>query len=284
MSYLPRSKPHPLTLFSLIPLNKRAAEDVINDADNRHLVSFVPGARNRLNSQEVARGLNIGFQIGSKSSHTLATIGRNGDIIVEGSSISRIQCSFEIQKDTEEIFLYDRSSAWSTQTFGPNAQPFELERPDRRVIVAEEVNNQFGIGGARCDLFQFEIYWHKRPPNLQEQITDREDHPRFTRTVDDEAPTALPSKRVTRIHTPVFRNPGVQGLAKKIRYYKKEELGSGAFGKVRKAVDVDSGRIFAVKQVKWPKCGPQSYQYTMLKREVEILAGMSHVSNVGKLL
>ncbi|PVH93669.1 kinase-like protein [Periconia macrospinosa] len=273
---MPRVRPHPLALFSLIPLNKQTVEGVVDHPDNRHLVSFVPGAENTLNPGEVARGLNIGFQIGSKSSYTLATIGRTGDITVEGSSISRIQCSFEIHKDTEEIFLYDRSSSWSTQTFGPKALPFELERPDRRVVVAEEANNQFGFGGVGCNLFQFVIYWHERPSNFQEQIATREDHPRFTRTVDDEIPTALPSKRTTRIHTPVVHTPGVRGSAKTIRYYKKVKLGRGSFGEVWKAVDVDSGEFFALKLVKWPEHGLQSQQYTMLKREVETFARMSH--------
>jgi len=273
-----RVRPHPLALFSLIPLNQQTVEGVVDHPDNRHLVSFVPGAENTLNPAEVARGLNIGFQIGSKSSYTLATIGRTGDITVEGSSISRIQCSFEIHKDTEEIFLYDRSSSWSTQTFGPSALPFELERPNRRVVVAKKVNNQLGFGGVGCNLFQFEMYWHKRPSDFQEQIANREDHPRFTRTVDDEIPTALPSKRTTRIHTPVVHTPGVRGSAKTIRYYKKVELGRGSFGEVHKVVDIDSGEFFALKLVKWPERGLQSQQYTMLKREVETFARMSHVS------
>jgi len=58
---------------------------------------------------------------------------------------------------------------------------------------------------------------------------------------------------------------------KKIRYYKKEELGKGSFGEVHKAVDVDSGEFFALKLVKWPDL--QSREYTALKRDVEYSAG-----------
>ncbi|KAF2793598.1 calcium/calmodulin-dependent protein kinase [Melanomma pulvis-pyrius CBS 109.77] len=234
-------------MFSLIPLDIRTAKGVLDHPDNRHLVSLIPGVCSHENPQEVARGLNIGFQISTKSSHTLATIGRTGNITVEGSSISRIQCSFEIHKDTEEIFLCDRSSSWSTQTFGPSARPFERERPDRRVVVARSVNEKFGFSS----------------------VSYREDHPRFTRTVDDETQTALPSKRATRIHT-----PGVHGPANMIRYYKKESVGFGSYGEVYKAVNVDSGELLALKLVKWPE--RQSYQYTMLKREVETLARLSH--------
>jgi len=44
----------------------------------------------RLYPGEVPVELNVGFQIGLKSSYILATIGRNGDFTVEGSSISQI--------------------------------------------------------------------------------------------------------------------------------------------------------------------------------------------------
>lgn len=46
------------------------------------------------------------------------------------------------------------------------------------------------------------------------------------------------------------------------------------------ALDIDSGGLVAVKQVRWPEHGPQSHHYTMLKREVEALASMSHVSEI----
>ncbi|KAF1951794.1 hypothetical protein CC80DRAFT_186068 [Byssothecium circinans] len=113
------------------------------------------------------------------------------------------------------LLLYDQSSSWTTQTFGKN-----------------KANNYFEFGGVGCNLFQFQIYWHERPSNFQELIASREDHPRFTRTVDDEIPTVLPSKRTTRIHTLVVHTPGVQGPAKTIRYYTKEKLGKGSFGEV----------------------------------------------------
>src|SRR5438045_265015 len=144
-----RPSPHPLTVFSLIPLNPRA-EDVVDHPENQHLVSLVPGTKSRNNEEGVQHGLNIGFHIGSKSRYTLATLGRNGDIIVEGSSIARVQCSFEIHQDTEEIMLYDQSTSRSTQTIGEKAMPFDGERSERYVVVGKEekgVNNEFGFGG-----------------------------------------------------------------------------------------------------------------------------------------
>lgn len=151
----PRKQPHPYVLFSLIPSNKQTVERIIVHPDNYHRVSFIARVENHLNSGEIVRGLKIGFQISSKSRYTLATIGRTGDIAIECSFISRAQCSLKIHKDTKEILLCDRSSSWSTQTFGSKSLQFESERPDRRVVVAELINNRFRFGGVDHKIFQF---------------------------------------------------------------------------------------------------------------------------------
>ena len=102
---MPRPEPHPLALFSLVPLNDRAVA-VLNHPDNSHLVSLVPIKQ--------VFGIEVGFHIKSSSRYTLATLGRNGDITVEGSSISRIQCSFEIHEEFGTVILYDRSNSQTT--------------------------------------------------------------------------------------------------------------------------------------------------------------------------
>jgi hypothetical protein len=166
--------------------------------------------------------------------------------------------------------LQDKSNSHSTQTFGTNALPFEVGRPDRRVVVAKHVNDEFGIGGVRGDLIQFAIHWHKCDLNYGEQLSYRQDNPRYTRTLENEMPTAPPSQHATRIHT--------LGRAMTTRYYKREKLGQGSFGEVWKAVDVDAGKFVALKLIKWPEQGFQSKEYEMLKREVECSASLSHVS------
>jgi serine/threonine protein kinase len=56
-------------------------------------------------------------------------------------------------------------------------------------------------------------------------------------------------------------------------------LGSGQFGTVYKAIDVDSGKFMAVKIVERPeKLSQQEAWRKLLKREVEILCNISHVS------
>lgn len=261
---------HPLTLFSLIPVNKRA-KALLHHPDNRHLVSVLPDVEDENGKKGEVHGFNIGFHIGSKSRHTLATLGRSGaDVTVDGSDISKIQCSFEFHQDTHEIMLYDRSTAQSTQTYGENATLFERTRTPRRVVVREKVNDAFRLGGGQCDVVQFAIHWHKFTFDKEEQINNRDDNPRFAQT-EDGTETIIPSRRVTRFNTLVDA-----GL--KIRYAKISLLGSGQFGEVMKVVNADSGEYLAVKKIKWSARDPQSRNYTLLKREVETLACISHVS------
>lgn len=264
---MPRPKPHPLTLFSLVPLNERAYE-VLQHRNNGHLVSFLEDARNRF--APPLQGINIGFHISSKSQYTLATFGRGNaaDIVLEGNSFSRIQCSFEVDETTQEIMLQDRSSNNSTQLLGETAIPFEIGRPRRRVLIKRDCNRVFGFGGTKCDLVQFEIQWNDYGHlDFTKELDTRENHPIFARTVDD-TPTEPPTRYATRIHTP-------KGLLP-LRYSIQGELGEGMFGKVYKVTDVDLGRKLALKRVRLPSA--ISEPAVNLYREIKILSRLSHVS------
>lgn len=136
-------------VFTLIPINERAKETVVNHPKNRRLASLIHRVNKQTHLSEEVWGLNISLEMETKSEYTLATLGRLGDIVIDDPFVSRLHCSFEIHKDTKEILLYDRSSSWSTQTFGTNAVPFEPGRPARRVAVAKDVNTHFGLGGVK---------------------------------------------------------------------------------------------------------------------------------------
>ena len=250
--------PHSSTLFLLMPKNPRA-EDVLNHPENSHLVAWDP--------DEQKWGISVGAHIGSSSRYTLATLGRTGaDIVVEGAIISRIQCSFEYHPESGQVMLYDHSNAQTTQLLGHDAFPFETGRI-RRVVVARKINGLFGMGGLGCDHVQFRLLW--QPGFLQvseDYFNHRVDPPRLARTID-EAPTVLPSGRTTRIHI-----PGDARL--KLRVNPGEKLGTGQFGSVRKALDVDSGKMLAVKSIKRSAGG---MDWLLLKREVKTLARISHV-------
>ena len=178
---MPRPLPHPLALFSLAPLNK-SAEDVVAHVANSHLVSTL---------SDGTLGLDIGFHIRSKSCDTLATLGRNdNDITMEGSSLGRVQCSFEIDLATGIFMVYDRSNGQTTQLSGQDAMPFEYGRL-RRVVVHRMVNIILGMGGVKCNLVQFKLRWHRDPVQVIKMMRNQEalfysgeENPRLTRTVD----------------------------------------------------------------------------------------------------
>jgi hypothetical protein len=273
---MPLPRPHPLALFSLVPKpgNERA-ERIVAHPDNNHLVSTLSNGK---------LALDVGFHISGKSSKTLAKLGRGieADIYVEGSSIAKTQCSFEIDIDTGVVMFCDRSFAKSTQVFGENATPFEHERI-RQVLVQHKLNTIIGMGGERRDLIQFELEWHQDPKQTAESIKHYEalpcgrvENPRLARTID-EAPTNLPTRRETRPRTP--------GSLLKMRYVKCNELGSGQYGVVHKAIDVDLGKFMAVKIMRRPTriSKPEDWAISALKREVKTLSEISHVSSVSSI-
>lgn len=264
-----RSHPHPLALFSLKPANDRA-RSVVAHPSNSYLVSTL---------SDGTLALDIGPHIRSQSCGTLATLGRNGtDIILEGSSIARLQCSFEFDLESRLVMFYDRSNGQSTQVSGKKATPFEYGRL-RRVLVQHDLNTRIGIGGVRYNLIEFDLHWHQTPIQVAtsqgSMFCSQVENPCFAQTMDG-APTIMPSKRVTRIHT-----AGERVL--RMRYVTiGEPLGVGQFGAVYKSIDVDSGKFMAVKQLRRPAVmsheGWRQSLYYTVKREVETLSRINHVS------
>lgn len=215
----------------------------------------------------------------------IATIGRgsNADIFVAGLNISKIQCSFEIIRETDVIMLCDRSRRQSTYVSGPGAMPFEHGRL-RQVAIGKKLNTVLGIGGKAPGTILFEIIWHNEPQGTTQKIKNRfssdegyEPCPRLARTGSD-LETAMPSYIPTTITT-----PGLHQL--KLRYLKMDDLGQGKFGTVRKCLDVDTGRFLAVKVLRQPgqnlkEPGQRDSLHYSLRREVEALSHINHVGIV----
>jgi len=261
---MPRPCPHPNALFSLrpVPGNERA-KMVVSHPDNAHLVSIL---------SDNTQGLDVCFDIYEKPSKALAVLGRGTDvdIFIAYTTIAKCQCSFEIDIDTGVVMFYDRSFARSTQVFGENVVPFEQDRI-RRVLVQKNLNTIIGMGGKRHDLVQFELEWHQDPKQAikrnKSHLNIRIENPRLARTNSPSCWQTLP-------HTP-------GSIRLKMRYVIACKLGSGAFGDVHKAIDVDSGNYMAVKILRRPTSASKQAQNSALalKREVEILSNFSHVRN-----
>ncbi|KIX96022.1 uncharacterized protein Z520_08277 [Fonsecaea multimorphosa CBS 102226] len=265
---MPQSKPHPDALFSLVPLNAEAAA-TLKHPHNIHLVSVFTDPENGIETF----GIDVGLQVNSPSNYTLATLGRSGtDITLEGSSISRIQCSFEIHEEFGTVLLSDRSTTQSTQVFGENAIPF-LSGQTRRVIVAKGVNTTLGMAGAGCQVLLFKLVWHKEAHNWKDIVKTRIENLCLARTVDD-TPTAASSRYLTRIHTQA-------ASSSRFRCARLNRLGAGNFGEVWRAIAADSGMLMAVKTVNNRASCKNDMEWNSVKREIKILAKLSHPHIVG---
>lgn len=89
------SKPqHRLAVFRLKPLNDRARQVVANP-NNKHLVSGVGPKNLFLDIGGIPSAVNDGV--------TLATLGRHGDVHIEGASVARVQCAFEVDPVSQVV-------------------------------------------------------------------------------------------------------------------------------------------------------------------------------------
>ncbi|RSM05510.1 hypothetical protein CEP52_006260 [Fusarium oligoseptatum] len=204
------------------------------------------------------QGLEIGFHTRPTSGYILATIGRNGDIKIGNSAVSDPHCSFKLHgQNNEEVMLQDQSKDNTTQPSGLEEKTFSIRHPHRSVLIDREINQQFGIGGTACDLYEFKIHWHNVEEHMLRQYIDNKvGNPSHARTVADEPPTSVSFHPFPPI-----------------RYSERQKLGRGAFGSVRKVVNVDTGEYLAMKRVVRPLA---QVAYAMMRREVDLLSLVSH--------
>ncbi|KAK3672617.1 ATP binding [Recurvomyces mirabilis] len=256
-------QPHALSIFSIIPRNSHA-EAVLQHPRNAWLVSTVHGQDNT-----VLRGLNIGPHIAATAKWTLATIGRNADIVVDDAQVSRTQCSFEVNDKTGAILCQDKSSRQNTHMCDPTYD-FEAGRTPRQVLVSPEINREFWFGTRNGKQWHFAIIWHQGDADVGQLLNSRIEPSWLARTIV-EADTAPCSRIMTRVHTPA---PGVR----RIKWLKRGLLGQGSFGEVWSAINAHDGNVFAVKVIKIPDQSSASHasRYQSLKREVNILDKISH--------
>ena len=267
---------HPRAFFSLVPVNDKA-ETVVNSVNNSHLVS--------LSSKSKTPSFDIGFHINSQSpTNTLVTLGRDeSDIQFTTSSIARNHCSFEVDDlQSGIIMLYDRSHHHNTRIWGTKSKPFESGRSPRRILVhpAPKFNNIISMGGVRGDLFVFKIEWSLTAEQIQRitrmhqsETKDTVTNPRKART-RDESETVLESVMLTPEEA--FQESSETGL----RYFKTpgDMCGAGSFGSVWPVIDVDSGRLMAMKRINRVSGRQEREHVRKVRMEVELMRQAKHVS------
>lgn len=149
--------PNSHAIFWLVPMNSMA-EQAVYSPYNRPWVSIHTDGTPRLRVGQV--------QSAEMDGVTLATLGRNGDIIINSARISRIKCAFEIDTGTGIVMLYDKSHNQTTQVYGDKAIQFERGRV-RKIVVRPGLNTVVSMGGPERNPIEFELQW-----NLYFQIRD----------------------------------------------------------------------------------------------------------------
>lgn len=258
-----RKNPREDATFSLLPRTAPAHEVLYR---NRWLVSRIIDPHG-----QPTYGLNIGTFLRAQSGSELVAFGRgrSADVAVEGEDVSRTHFTFDLVRSTGAIILRDHSTWRTTQTFetsGNDVYEMERGRVPRRVMVSRDFNLTIGFGSQHR--FKFQLIWHQDQQVSQPLYRNMED-PILARTIG-EAPmvTIQPTCAPTGFSTPALQND-----SSRIRWVQKGMLGSGSFGKVYSAWDVDSGELFAVKVVAVQSDGERA----ALQREISTLARISHV-------
>jgi hypothetical protein len=205
---LPRERPHGY----LIPKNG-AARGILEEPHNANYIV----------SREEGDYEDFVFYLDFRhEDRTQYVLGRGSDVDIQlpdsKADISKTQCVFRLDGDSGAVFLDDRSSHQSTETFASRhdyrttiAMP---SRSPRSVLVARDINNHIAIG--RKQHYQFELFW------LCDGLYDFPQNGSLQKG-------------------PINGNS--------MKYVQGEKIGGGAFGNVFKALDVHTGELIAVKKM-----------------------------------
>ncbi|TRX89522.1 hypothetical protein FHL15_009566 [Xylaria flabelliformis] len=213
------------TSFALVPINDWAHEALtfphnrqyLSRLENGHLVFDIGHFRSNL----------------ADTSSTLATLGRNGDIVLEGGDISKIQCSFKINLKANVVMFCDESRNYTSKVYGQYA-PLEYGCP-RKIVICQGINYIIGIRGVSSDLYQFELIWYQYP--LQTAIERVEERGGFVLEENSH-----PAETMYRSETPPVSQGKTQFHTTGARQL-PDLLGSGTYGEISDAIDLDLGRL-----------------------------------------
>lgn len=220
--------------------------------------------------------LDIGKVVPKQSNgFTIARIGRGPDAEIrvqavkeaDLQSVSGIQCSIERSSHGGCLLLFDRSSHRSTQLHGDTNTGF-CEEPGagtRQVAMRPGLNEVFSFGGPNHDLFIFRVIWSSNAilsPMMQARpaVAVAPDMARTIEPIDEDA---------TPENGALFKPRCETGRALRVELC-GPALGSGSFATVWRGVDVDEGRLIAVKV--------HNRASVWNQREAQFLAQLKHVS------
>ena len=263
------------TLFHLVPANK-VAHDALLHPDNKHFVS----------QSRRGAGLEIGYHVPSiPQGNVITRLGRDADLILRESTrqhpISALHVAFEINPATHLVLLSVRSKRVSSVSFELLEE--DDENSEHKEIIGDGVmlygqNYRISIGS-----YRFQLIWRtisSDDTNIEalkalaiqsfqtsmQKLQNVRSRDRPTEYDDSE----YLSWHVTRLNT---ANSACFEEIEQLR----EEIGSGAFGKVYKAVDRMSGHNFAIKVVDLKAYGDMNAARALIHREIKVMERLKHV-------
>jgi hypothetical protein len=258
-------------LFWLEAYNK-LSQEIIDDNTN----SFY---RVKRNGRHVLR---VVLSTTPKIPGTLLSFGRSGcDVTLPNNHMwSKEHCYFYLNTSSSVLILRDRSGTQSTQvalTGDGELKKYRLQGAPRQRALLPTIPVIVYIGkavfrivwrvprdaGADESLEQAKKNFAQRPIPPELALTDR------TFQTRDKGDYDLRSQ-----YTPTVASQ-YDGLPR-IVHEKVGYLGAGAFGTVHKTVDLDTGRVFAVKTSN--RLINDDDPKKSMKEEVEVLSKLSHVS------
>jgi len=265
--------------YLILVAKSKASEGLAQDPSNHHLL---------VSSEKDEPGLAIGMHTYDSQNMTLASIGRRGCSITFcalGQDLSRVQCTFHIHPDSGEILFKDQSTAKSSRVSryddAMDTKSFEFRGELRQVVVHREFNDFISFGGARKDMYKFKLVWNPK-------FSPRSVRAQFPRLLNPATPLAERTTLLIRSEEEaesVRRTLRVQQKHRgnlEVRYHltSNTEVGSGGYGTVFPALDVDSGDEIAVK--KFRNEGLETYAEAQwrIQEEARVTALLDNVSSI----
>ncbi|KAM4064982.1 kinase [Hirsutella rhossiliensis] len=251
---------HPETIFHLKP------EDDSTAAILRHQrnAPFVSRAANG----DVA--LEIGYHESSRprGGRVIARLGRDADLVLPARHISQVHVAFEAHPISSAILFCVRAQDVKTVGVGPRG--LSSDGDFRQVVLVPEGEYDVAICTGNGRPFRFRILWKldtlstSRTVHAAFQAAEaRALNPYWLKTeCDDDSDvkswyhTRLLSKAASDVQEVLC----------------EQNVDSGAFGTVSRAIDLDSGQCVAVKTV----CPANDRELVNLHREIKTLGTLKH--------
>lgn len=259
-------------LFWLAARNAKAWNSIENEL-NSDTVGPVPD----LNTH---KAFIVAFDRDVRVPGTLLTLGREGDVQLLEPGISRIQCQVQLNPQTQEILIRDTSTCKNTKVVN-YAKPESLffsrsEDVPRQVVIRHGDPIQISMGGHKKDLFQFEVIWPRRDPQMQGEIENRmrDFLARRRNRIMEVTHYATPLPALEYESTIQTSGSGDVWLHRKLGI-----LGIGTFGDVHKTLNMHTGEYFAVKIMRRTESSSMNIEWRKsVLNEVRLLQRLSYVS------